>query len=318
MFSYAECALMADAVYHVKEEPNSSSIGELKRAGCALTTIFENAGPLYRAAIWQRGTARAFVVRGTVPSLVHRQNLGQDFLMKMASQAPYDLVKLAVHDIQRTIGPPHAIGMFVGHSLGGSAAQVLGLLFGLPFMTFNAPGMRYDLMRKGWVRQTQLAEDMVSPQIAIMKSLATMVSGGRDLADAFVKHTPGLDQSYDQARSEMARGVGIPVPDSTAVPSPDSQLGFNVAHEKDEIHNWLGPPIGTPYRLASWPGSPLMTAAPLISPEAGAAAGAYGIYYYHDSKKLAEYLRTLPWGGIQPVRATMGAKARVFYYRVHG
>ncbi|HEX3487298.1 MAG TPA: hypothetical protein VHT51_19735, partial [Micropepsaceae bacterium] len=42
--------------------------------------------------------------------------------------------------------PAYAIS-FVGHSLGGAMAQVLGHWTGLPFVTFNAPGMWGDIQR---------------------------------------------------------------------------------------------------------------------------------------------------------------------------
>lgn len=314
MFSYAECALMADAVYHAKEEPHYSSIVELAKAGCVLSGVFEKPGPLYRGAIWRRGGATAFVVRGTMPLGGYGQNLGQDFMMKMASQAPYGLVKAAVQDISRTINPPLGAGMFVGHSLGGSAAQVLGLLYGLPFMTFNAPGMRYDLMRKAWVRHTMIAGDTLAVVAGklwgLLPTVATMVPFGRDLANTYVKHTQVLDQDYDHARSEMAHQLGIPMPDATAALSPDYQLGYNIAHHLDEIHQLMGPPVGTPWRYADWTPS-------LFGAAAAAACGPYDIYFYHDSKKLADYIAKQAWGAVHPVKSYLAAKGRIYYYKTH-
>ena len=64
MFSFAECALMADAVYHVVEDPHWSSITELRKLGCIVKPgdVFEQPGPLYRGAIWTQGNSKG--VRG--------------------------------------------------------------------------------------------------------------------------------------------------------------------------------------------------------------------------------------------------------------
>jgi hypothetical protein len=42
----------------------------------------------------------------------------------------------------------------VGHSLGGGLAQILGAIRGLPFVTFNAPGMKGNLSTYGYLGGT--------------------------------------------------------------------------------------------------------------------------------------------------------------------
>ena len=228
-------------------------------------------------------------------------------MMKAGSEAPYPIVKAAAQNVLSRLRPPRVPGMFVGHSLGGSVAQVLGLLFGLPFMTFNAPGMRYDLMRKGFVRQANTAAVVGAGPLP---TIGTMVPGGRQIADEYVKMTPGLDQDYDHARLELARAVGIPVPDATAAMSPDYQLGFNFAHKLDTIHQLTGPPIGEPFRDASWPpGFLAAVGAALVPPD--------GVYYYHDSKKLAEFIKQQKWVVGNRSAPSSVRRGRIFYARTH-
>jgi hypothetical protein len=46
--------------------------------------------------------------------------------------------------------PSHAVSL-VGHSLGGGLAQVIGFWAGIPFVTFNAPGMWGDLQKSKFI-----------------------------------------------------------------------------------------------------------------------------------------------------------------------
>jgi hypothetical protein len=53
---------------------------------------------------------------------------------------------LRLFDRTRAIYPDRAVS-FVGHSLGGAIAQVMGHWTGMPFVTFNAPGMWGDIQK---------------------------------------------------------------------------------------------------------------------------------------------------------------------------
>ncbi len=316
MFTYAECALMADAVYHVDvtnavfpatQPAQDHSAKALTQAGFRLVGVYESPAILSRAAIWSRGGWFGFAVRGTVPLDPSLQNVTQDYVMKALSTAPLQLVRAAVGPINKIIGPPRGRCIMVGHSLGGSVAQLLGLLYGVPFVTFNAPGMRYDVMRKGWVRAGMRQVDSANGPAA---TVATMLPGIRSLTNWAVRETPGLDQSFDEARGEIAQGAGLPPPDITAALGPDQQLGFNIAHTLDTIHNLTGPPIGSPYRPADWTPTPAQVAETIAVP-------ALGIGIYHDMTRMAQFLAHHNWGHEHPVYAVAGARGRIFYARTH-
>lgn len=302
---------MADAVSDLDNQPAYESSVRLAQSGIVLKQVFSQPSVAYRAAIWQRGKAKAFVVRGTFVPGTQGQNLIQDYEMKRLSKAPIDLVRAAVGDINRHMSPPHGYNMFVGSSLGGSTAQLLGFLYGLPFMTFNAPGMRYDVMRRISVRVAGTLGDNIAASAtkgwSEMISVLTMLKPGRKVVDDHVAATPWLDQSYDQARVEIARNAGIPVPDSTANVTPEKQLGFNIAHSRDSIHNSTGVPIGRPYQFADWSEAASGTSGP--SPHLP-----WNITYYHDSKKMAEFLFKQPWAQQRPIRPYIGPLGKTYYF----
>ncbi len=317
MFTYAECARMADAVYHVnvvnavfpqKMPSRDPSSEALTRAGFRLVGVYENPAVLFRAAIWTRGGWFGFAIRGTVPTDPSLKNVNQDYVMKALSQAPLDLVKASVGPINRIIGPPRGKCIVVGHSLGGSVAQLLGLLYGVPFVTFNAPGMRYDVMRKGWIRAGMRVYDhLTGPGTTFL----TMLPGLRSLTNWAVRETPGMDQSFDEARNEVATGAGVPAPDITSALGADQQLGFNIAHSCDTIHKLTGPPIGEPYRAADWTPT-------LVQAAEDAVVGPLAaMLIYHDMPRMAQFLEHNGWGREHPVYAVTGAKGRVFYARTH-
>jgi hypothetical protein len=56
---------------------------------------------------------------------------------------------LAFADMARTIAESKPMSL-VGHSLGGALAQLVGFGFGLPFVTFNAPGVRNNIRGISW------------------------------------------------------------------------------------------------------------------------------------------------------------------------
>ena len=321
MFSYADCARMADAIYHVRSASPDTQDGReaLRLVKAQLVAVFEDDAVLYRTAIWRKAGWSAFVVRGTVPNPMTPANLTQDILMKLGSNVPFDLVRRSVRDIEATIHPGTAARwIVVGHSLGGAVAQVLGFLYGVPFVTLNAPGMRYDVVRRGWVKT------MAELSGGVGSTLLSMVPGVRDLYDGAVRRTPGLDNSYDAARAELGRMIGLHVSNtrSTASHNPDTQLGFNIANDRDTIHRLTGPPIGNPFMSANFVPDyykvpayvqffrALANTAPIV--EIGQAA--MDVLRYHDSRALADYIDGLNWGTENPVSASVTTDGRVQYF----
>ena len=324
MFTYADCARMADAIYYLRSAQPDTPEGRqaLADTKCTLAGVYENEGALYRAGIWQKAGWSAFCVRGTVPKHWPPTNLEQDVQMKLDDAVPYALLRLAVQDIEAHIHPKSGQRwIVVGHSLGGSVAQVLGFLYGVPFVTFDAPGMRYDVMRRGWAKAVARGVGGLGSEVL------SITPGIRSLYDWSVKKTPMLDDSYDQARANVARAIGEPVSnaDSTADHDVGDQLGFNIAHSKDTVHKLLGPPIGADYRFADFVPAPnlvptqVRVMATPISPAGALLAGALtgsamDVLRYHDSKALADYIASRNWGGEMPVAATADARGRIHYF----
>jgi hypothetical protein len=86
--------------------------------------------------------------QGTVPAkggdLLADLQIGIGGLVGMLPQ--YCGASLRLFDRTLAAYPDHAVSL-VGHSLGGGMAQVIGHWTGLPFVTFNAPGMWGDIQK---------------------------------------------------------------------------------------------------------------------------------------------------------------------------
>ncbi len=322
MFTYTECARMADAIYYASPSQQLTVEGRQAMAavGCDFVLSRENAGALYRAGVWRKGGWMAFVVRGTVPKHWPPTNLIQDAEMKLLDAVPVALLRLAVADIEAQVRPRSGQRwIVVGHSLGGAVAQALGFLYGVPFVTFDAPGMRYDVMRRGWAKASAQAVGGVG------SDLLSILPGFRQIYDAAYRATPALDMPSDAARAALSRATREPVDNAAkGLPDIERQLGFNIAHRKDVIHKLTGPPIGMPYRedvdfpLSAAEVPTLLRAVALAMP--GVQVGldlkqwATDALRYHDSKALADWVDGHNWGGECPVDAGPGAGGRVSYF----
>ncbi len=281
---------------------------------------YQNEAALYRAGLWRKSGWDAFVVRGTVPNHWPPVNLIQDAGMKLQDAVPIDLLRLAVRDIEAQVRPRSGQRwIVVGHSLGGAVAQVLGFLYGVPFVTFDAPGMRYDVMRRGWAKAGARAVGGVGSE------LLSILPGFRQIYDASYRATPALDLRSDDARAALARATQEPVDNADkGLPDIERQLGFNIAHPKDVIHNLTGPPIGMPFRedvtfpLSAAETPTLLRVAALAAP--GLQAGldlkqwATDVLRYHDSKAMADWIAGHNWGGESPVDAGPGPGGRMMYF----
>ena len=85
-----------------------------------------------------------------------------------------------LYDRTRQIYPEHQIS-FVGHSLGGAMAQVMGHWTGMPFVTFNAPGMWGDIQKAKlvpWSRGAQIRSIAGTLQGSLLSK--QMASTGRN------------------------------------------------------------------------------------------------------------------------------------------
>lgn len=146
-----EYALIADAVYGNADKDNPSQ-AELGKMGwkCPPELAVYDASVFKGGSLWSSGfQGRAFVsgdgqfaviaYKGTRPTqtsdLVADLKLAMGFVPTQAKDALKSTVDWQGHLKGRNVS-------LTGHSLGGALAQVVGLQTGLPFVTFNAPGMK--------------------------------------------------------------------------------------------------------------------------------------------------------------------------------
>jgi hypothetical protein len=89
----------------------------------------------------------------------------------------------ALRLFERTLAvfPNHAVSL-VGHSLGGGMAQVLGHWTGVPFVTFNAPGMWGDIQKSKVIMAWSPTNSVRSIQGTLKGSLLSkqMATTGRN------------------------------------------------------------------------------------------------------------------------------------------
>lgn len=100
----------------------------------------------FKGCVYVReGTKEAVVaIQGTVPSKLGDLMADLQIIVGLLPQYCAAADKLLTY-ARRTFGGYRVT--LTGHSLGGGMAQVLGHWSGLPFVTFNAPGMWGDLQR---------------------------------------------------------------------------------------------------------------------------------------------------------------------------
>jgi hypothetical protein len=93
----------------------------------------------------------------------------------------YCSAALRLFDRTRAIYPARAVS-FVGHSLGGAMAQIMGHWTGLPFVTFNAPGMWGDIQKSKLILSWSPSNSLRSIQGTFKGSLLAkqMATTGRN------------------------------------------------------------------------------------------------------------------------------------------
>lgn len=143
-------ALIANRVYNINRGANSWVVADFECGLFEEGMAWGGTSTDFKGCVYAHKTLKEVVVaiQGTVPAK------GGD-LVADAQIAIMGLVGMLPHYcaaanrlFERTVEvySNHAIS-FVGHSLGGALAQVLGHWTGRPFVTFNAPGMWMDIQR---------------------------------------------------------------------------------------------------------------------------------------------------------------------------
>ncbi len=126
-------------------------------------------------------------LQGTVPAkagdLVADLQIALGGLVGMLPQ--YCTAALKLFEKTLAIYPSRNIS-FVGHSLGGAIAQVMGHWTGLPFVTFNAPGMWGDIQKSKVVMAWSPKSSLKSIAGTFKGSLLSkqMASTGRNFRNA--------------------------------------------------------------------------------------------------------------------------------------
>ena len=138
MITTKEFARMANAVYQLDTNGQNipgfeaKTFNEEKRWGWTRTD--------FKGCVYIKDSTKEYVVafQGTVPAKLG--DVASDLQIVLGVLPQYCSAALRLFDVARTrLGgyTPY----FVGHSLGGAVAQVIGHWMHIPFVTFNAPGM---------------------------------------------------------------------------------------------------------------------------------------------------------------------------------
>jgi hypothetical protein len=145
MITTLDYARMANAVYNIDPKVTASPVvARFEMAFFEEGMSWGLTNTDFKGCVYLSGSDKTAVValQGTVPrkggDLFADLQIGIGAMIGMLPQ--YCSAAHRLLDRTQSAFPGHDI-VFVGHSLGGGVAQVLGHWTGFPFVTFNAPGM---------------------------------------------------------------------------------------------------------------------------------------------------------------------------------